>query len=339
MIEANQQSGLYFLMNGKGNTELTSLLNPGQQRYPAMMSGVAQQQGNTPFSAELVLLTRQTFAENQTDLIIRGVTPAAFAMTNPRNGQHYISIIRGKMFTAGRREILIGAELLRRYPQLQPGHALKIHGAQWQITGVFTSGGSVRESEILADRDMLRNDFGLGNIVNVVVFYGTADATLTQLNDELQGIEQGTLSISDSRAHYASHGQDLLKLSGIFAGAFAATGGIMVLSGVAVLIESLLVNVSTDIRALRLMGFGRPLFLAFSVPIMLCSLAGTIIGVVLYRVFANKLTFSTLAGPAEMVFHASLTFTIVLSALAYCLFIALLGCVMNYRRVLMTPRA
>lgn len=334
VIDANQQPGLYFLMNGKGNTELTSLLNSGQQRYPSNMSGVAQQQGRAQFSPELVLLSRQTFDKTQSDFIVRGVTPSAFSMKDPRSGLPYAVIRQGKDFSPGKRELLIGAELIHRYPQLRPGYSLKIHGTQWQIIGTFTSGGSVRESEIWADREMLRTEFGVGSTVNVVAFFSVPGITLNQLNDELGQIEKGPLSISDSQTHYASHGQDLASLLAIFGSTFAIIGGVIVLSGVAVLVESLLVNVTAELRALRLIGYGQVLFFAFTAPILLCSLIGGLAGTGLYGLVAMRLTFSTMAGPSEMVFHASLNLSIILFALAYCMFIALFACLINYRRVM-----
>lgn len=331
----SQEPGMFFMMRSQSDSELASIITPVQVHYLSQLPQMAAgESGKASYSPELTMLVRQQIADKKIDFILRGVTPQAFLMRNLVSQQPYIRLVKGRAFTPGKREAIVGAALARRYPQLAAGKQIKVKGAVWTITGEFVSGGSMRESELWTDREILRTDYGLGNVYSVVAFSAAANVRSDTLNQQLQQIEKGTLTVTDAARHYAGQSSGLLGIIAMFGVVFGIMGGLMVFAGVAVLAESLLVNQAVEFRTIRLMGFGRILFAAFALPFLACSLVGSALGALICQLAGQQMTFSTLAGPAEVVFSAVQTPTIALLAAGYCILIALAACAVNYSRVL-----
>ncbi|WP_414440168.1 hypothetical protein [Burkholderia sp. 22PA0106] len=265
--------------------------------------------------------------------MVRGVTASAFEMCNAQGGRRYATLVDGRMFKAGARELLVGAALARRYPEFAPGKSVTIHGISWAITGSFQSNGSIRESEFWTGLDTLRTDYGLGESYSVVAFTGTPQADVGAFNDALAAIEKGKLRVTDAATHYAGKGQDLVSLIGLFGVAFSALAGVVVLIGVAALAESLLVNLATELRTLRLIGFGRVLFAAFAGPFALLGIAGGLLGALACWLGTSALSFSTFSSAHEIVFRPVLTLPIAGLALLYGTVLALAAAGVNYRRI------
>jgi putative ABC transport system permease protein len=67
-------------------------------------------------------------------------------------------LVSGKMFVTGVRQLIIGQAIARRMPELTVGKTITLGGAQWKISGIFSDGNSVFESELWADIGMVQSD-------------------------------------------------------------------------------------------------------------------------------------------------------------------------------------
>jgi ABC-type lipoprotein release transport system permease subunit len=85
----------------------------------------------------------------ETNVTLRGVESSAFRL-RPR-----IEIVDGRRFEPGRGEIIVGANLPGRYPSLRLGNRLQLGRTEFEVVGVFDSGGSSYSAEIWGDvRDL-----------------------------------------------------------------------------------------------------------------------------------------------------------------------------------------
>jgi putative ABC transport system permease protein len=101
----------------------------------------------TPFNAAIKRPANQFYPAT-----LRGVRDIA------RRVHQNVRLSEGRWPAPGREEMVIGAKLLARFPELNPGATFRYGRRNWTIVGVLTDRGSVRESEFCADLDVLEQD-------------------------------------------------------------------------------------------------------------------------------------------------------------------------------------
>ncbi|CRM31097.1 MacB-like periplasmic core domain protein [Pseudomonas sp. 24 E 13] len=320
-LDASSQPGWYFMINAHANTELMSQVTRAQALNLEQLhdADVAHVRG---YSAELAMLTRQKADGRDKELIVRGVTDGAFSLVNPLSGANYARIIEGRRFQPDKNEVIVGASLRNHYPDFAVGHSILLKGQPWKIVGVFTSGGSVRESEFWSDLVHLRTDYGLAPVYSVIAF-GGPPASAARYNATLADLEKDTLTIRDSREHYAGQAQDLIDLVMYFGLAFAVLVGIVAATGVAALIESLLMDNADDLRVLALIGFGRERLIAHLALIGLLGFAGGVLGLFICLLLFSGMTFTTYSQSRELAFSISINREVISASLAYCVLLGM----------------
>jgi len=316
-LDASSQPGWYFMINAHANTELMSQVTRAQALNLEQL-----RDADTPharaYSAELAVLTRQKVEGRDKELIVRGVTDAAFTLLNPVSGADYVQVIEGRRFEPDKNEVIVGVSLREHYPDFAIGNTILLKGQPWKIVGVFASGGSVRESEFWSDLVHLRTDYGLAPVYSVIAFAGPPGSA-ARYNATLAGLEKETLTIRDSREHYAGQAQDLIDLVMYFGLAFAVLVGIVAATGVAALIESLLMDSADDLRVLALIGFGRERLVAHIALIGLLGLAGGVLGLFFCLLLFSGMTFTTYSQSRELAFSISINRDVIGASLAYCI--------------------
>lgn len=80
---------------------------------------------------------------------IRGVSERAFAVRDS------IQISAGRSFKPGAFEVIVGDRIRKRVKNLNLGDKAHILGQNWEVVGIFSSGGAAFESEIWGDYDMV----------------------------------------------------------------------------------------------------------------------------------------------------------------------------------------
>src|SRR5258708_9738831 len=83
---------------------------------------------------------------------LRGVRPVAYQVHSS------IKLSAGRLPNAGQPELIIGARLAAKFPELTRGRRIQLGRSNWTVVGVFSDGGSTRESEGWGDLDALQQD-------------------------------------------------------------------------------------------------------------------------------------------------------------------------------------
>ncbi|WP_082928924.1 ABC transporter permease [Rhizobium aegyptiacum] len=318
------------ILGGGTNQETGSEVPAEAIRSLVAMSGdtgVARDGAGLPvLSRETVVPVdvRQSEGVEQT-LSLRGMDPAGPGL---RKGTR---LVRGRMFSQGAREIVVGARIADSFPGFAVGDTIRFGALDWRIVGHFSSGGNAFESEIWADLEAVQAAFDRQGQVQSLRMRlnsgGDRPRALAALRDRLSALPGTPLvavSEIDLYAGQAERTESLIRLFGWPVALLMAVGAA---AGALNTMMSSVSDRSIEIATLRLLGFARlPAFTATWVEAVLLSVAGAGLGV-----FASRLVFdgwqaSTMgANNTRMAFQLDVTPDVVFTAGLLGLAIGILG--------------
>ena len=265
------------------NLEYSSIPMRTSDLVPASVAGIAERYGKKYVSPELYLGTQVSVGQREPSMgLVRGVTRSAVLV------RRSLDLFEGAWPGPG--QVMIGrlaaAKLGATAEEMAVGQSLQLEGRRWQISGIFSAGGSAFESEIWCRLDglqqaMKRQDLSL---VAVTLAPGGDFADLALFCKERLDLELQTMQ---ETAYYASLQKDygpvrslawlvvlLLAGAGIFAGMNTMYGSV--------------VGRTSELATLQTIGFVRR---AVAVSLiqegLLLSAAASLLAAVLALVFVN----------------------------------------------------
>jgi putative ABC transport system permease protein len=141
--ESGDPRNVIVLRDG-AHSETESYFPMERHREMAALPGIeTDAQGNPLASGEVLILqilTREDGSESNVSL--RGVEPAAFGV-RPK-----IRIVEGRNFEPGKGEVIVGAQLAKRFPELQLGREVLFGRIRFRVVGLFDAGGGSFASEV-----------------------------------------------------------------------------------------------------------------------------------------------------------------------------------------------
>jgi len=306
------------------NSELNSVVSRDQLSIMATGPGVRVRDGRTSISGELLVIVDGVKRSTGTNanMPFRGLGPEGLAL---RPGAR---IVKGRMFTPGTNEIVVGAGLLREFAGFEFGKTIRLRGTTWQVVGVFEAPGTVFESELWADIAVTQSLFDRPNVYQTMRIQLTSPAALpaykrwAETDARLNSLE--ILSEREYFARQASQSSGVFMIVGLVLGVMMAIGA---LAGALNTMYSSVAARATEIATLRIIGFsGWAAFFGTMVEALALSALGGILGVALAFVAFNGRTTSTLgAGFTQLVFQFQLSPPIVAAAIVTALAIGLIG--------------
>ncbi|MBX5219969.1 ABC transporter permease [Rhizobium sp. NLR8a] len=318
------------ILGGGTNQETGSEVPAEAIRSLAAMSadtGIARDgAGGLALSRETVVPVdvRQGEGVEQT-LSLRGMDPAGPGL------RERARLSRGRLFSPGAREIVVGARVADAFPGFAVGETIRLGALDWRIIGHFTSGGSAFESEIWADLEAVQSAFDRqGQVQSLRVRLdggGDPARALAALRDRLPALPGMPLMAVSEADLYAGQAERTESLIRLFGWPIALLMAIGAAAGALNTMMSSVSDRSVETATLRLLGFARlPAFAATWVEAVLLSVAGAGLGV-----FASKLGFdgwqaSTMgANNTRMAFQLDVTLDVVFTAGLLGLAIGILG--------------
>jgi hypothetical protein len=148
---------LHVLVLRKGSTsEVVSNFERKNFQDLKFKPGIAVGRDGQPLAAiELATVISLASVDNPdgSNVTIRGVQPAGIEM---RKG---LRIARGRWFTPGRREVVVGSAIAKRYPDAQLGKKLSFARGEWDVVGVMDANRGMPDSEIWGDLNQISADY------------------------------------------------------------------------------------------------------------------------------------------------------------------------------------
>jgi putative ABC transport system permease protein len=246
--------------------------------------------GRALFSPELVVVANMR-RKDGTDInvTVRGVGQMAFTV---RTG---IAVTEGRNFHPGLDEVIVGRKIFERIEGMEIGRSFKLQRRDWKIAGVFDANGSMFESEIWGDVEVVGPAFNRGGYHSVTLRMRDA-SMIDALNSELEHDPRMQVNAVQERQYYEDQ-------SGVVSGQLlglavfvAVVMGIGAVFGAMNTMYALVAARTREIGTLRALGFSKiSILTAFVVESTFLAIVGGALGCLL-ALPANGMTAAAMGG-------------------------------------------
>jgi putative ABC transport system permease protein len=312
-----------IILRGGSDAELNSNLTRTDIATISNAPGLAKDAaGKALLSSELVTVVNVPKIDTGTDanVTMRGV---GLKLTEVRPE---LKIVSGKMFRPAVRELIAGVGAAKLFRGLTVGSVLRLRNTDWTVTGIFSTNGDVRESELLADVDTVASSIERTGYSSAVGLLSSA-AAFGAFKDSLTSDPTLTVDVQRERDYYAKQSAGLTKTINIVGTTVAVIMAIGAMFGALNTMYSAVAARGLEIATLRAIGFGAfPVLFGVIIESLLLSLLGGVIGASLAWLFFNGHTVSTLgAAFAQVVFQLTVTRALIVTGIIWACIIGLLG--------------
>ncbi len=270
---------LHVLVTRKGsNSELASNFARSVFNDMRFKAGIARGKDGEPMaSLEMVSVINLPSVESPDgmNVSLRGLTPLGIAMRED------MKIKAGRWFTPGRREVVVGDSIARRYPDAQLGKKLSFGRGEWEIVGVFESPQMARNSEILTDLNQAAGDFERSEVLSSALVRANDEVALQALINDLNYDQRLNVEARTEKAYYAEQtaSGDLIRYLGTFVAVIMGIGSCFAAMNT---MYAAVARRSKEIGTLRVLGFSRSSILgSFFFESVCLALIGGLLGVLL----------------------------------------------------------
>ncbi len=278
---ALQSSGnpLNVLVLRKGSTaELTSNLNRQAFQDIKFKPGIARGKTGEPLaSLEMVTVINlaSVDAPDGNNVNLRGVSPAGIELRDD------LKIDSGRWFEAGKREVVAGKSIARRFPAARLGQKLHFGRGDWEVVGVMSAGQSATNSEIFADLNQVSSDFQRSEVLSSALLRATDPIAADALVKNIGGDQRLNVTAEPEEAYYASQTKSgaPIQFIGIFVSVIMAVGSSFAAMNT---MYAAVARRAREIGTLRVLGFSRgSILLSFFAESILLSALGGLLGCLL----------------------------------------------------------
>jgi len=280
-----------IVVRSGSDTEMTSLLTRDDTNVISQAPGVARNSNGPIASPELFVVVdvpkRSTGTEANVPL--RGVSPQAFAVRGK------IKIVQGRMFETGKNEVIVGEGAEHEFAGLEVGSVKKWGRSEWKVVGVFSTGGTVSDSEIWCDEGVLRPFYQRGNTYQSVHVRLTSPTAFTAFKDALTSDPRLNVKVARESAYYADQSRILVN---VITGLGTLIAALMAVGAVFGALNTMYTAVAArtrEIATLRALGFrGTPVVISVLAESLLLAVSGGLLGGLLAYLIFNGYQTATL---------------------------------------------
>lgn len=222
-----------------------------------------------------VVLAKPRLNGTETHMPIRGVGPDA-----PRVRDEF-RIVEGRMFEAGRAEVVTGVGLVGRMQNVGIGETLRLGQQDFTVVGHFEAGGGAFESEVWGDAETLMPVFR-GPVYQSVTLRLADPAGFETARARIEGDPRLQVQVKRESEFYAEQSEMLstvLQFIAVFVTSIMAVGAVF---GAINTMDAMVAARGREIALLQTLGF-RPgsVLSSFMIEAILLALAGGVLGCLL----------------------------------------------------------
>ena len=321
-----QASGnpLNVLVMRKGtNAELSSSVTPANFQDIKFKPGIAlSKSGQQLASLEMVTVINlaSVDAPDGMNVTLRGITPVGLEL---RDNLHLVS---GRWFDPGRREVVVGESIEKRFPDARVGQKLHFGRGDWDVVGIMSVGRGATNSEIYGDLNQVSADFQRPDALSSALLRATDAVAAKSLANDIQADRRLNMDALSELAYYQAQTTSgiVIESLGIFVSIIMGVGSSFAAMNT---MYAAVARRAQEIGTLRVLGFSRgSILFSFLVESVLLAALGGLLGCLLVLPLnglttgiGNFITFS------EIDFNFRVTAQIMVAGVAFAMFLGAVG--------------
>ncbi len=315
---------LQVLVLRKGSTsELVSTVSRNAFQEMKFKAGVARGRSGDPMaSSETISVINLPSVDNPegSNVTVRGVAPMGLEM------REQVRLAGGRWFEPGKREIVVGKSIAKRFPAASLGGRLQFGRGQWDVVGIMDAGRSSVNSEIFADVNQIGADFERSEVFSSVLMRATDEVAAAALVNDLSNDQRFNVAAQPEKEYYEAQTRSglLVQYLGFFICTIMAVG-----SGFAAAntMYAAVARRSREIGTLRVLGFSQgSILLSFLIEGLLLSVVGGLVGVLLVLPLNGLTTgISNFTTFSEVAFDFRVTPQIMLAGIGFGMLLGVAG--------------
>lgn len=304
-------------------SELNSTLSRETVSIMADAPGIVRGADGQPvYSAELYVIVdgRKKTTGSKVNVPLRGISQAGFDIRDN------VEIVAGRRFEPGRNELLVGQGVLEEFDGFDLGARPTFGKTQWEVVGVFSTGGSAFESELWADAPTVQDLFRRGSSYQTMRVELAEPGNVEPLRQYVEADPRLLLDVETEADYFASQGRALRGIVWFGWGLSI----VMALGALAGALNTMYTSVaarSSEIATLRAIGFSNVSAFAGTLAesVVLAAIGG-VVGALVSWLFLDGLTTATLgASFTQVVFSFDLTPAVFKNGILLAVVIGLVG--------------
>ena len=322
-IEGTGAEDVAIVTRSGSRSELNSNMTRDTVNIVATATGIAKNAAGDPiYSPELFVVVDGIKKTSQTEANIpmRGIDPSGFDL------RENVTIVEGRMFQPGNNEIIVGQGVLREFSGFELGTSVRFGKTNWDVVGVFSTGGTAFESELWADTRTVQTQFQRGSSFQTMRIRLSETGDISGLQDLIENDPRLVLDVETEADYFAEQASALNTTLNI--GWTIAI--VMSLGALAGALNTMYASVSSramEIATLRAIGFSNiSAFIGTLVESVVLSLIGGVVGTMLAFSFVDGLSSSTMGSNfTQVVFAFELTPALFQNGIMLALVIGIIG--------------
>lgn len=254
------------------------------------------------------------------NVVARGVSPQAFTV------RKNVKIVAGRAPEPGRREVVIGKTIVKRFSNCNVGDTIEFAGQPWAVVGHFTAGGSSFESEIWGENEQFMPAFR-GEVFQSVTFRMRDAESFDAIKKSLDDDPRLQITAHRETDFYAKQSvmlASVLRALGIFVTAVMSIGAVF---GAVNTMYAAVASRAPEIAVLKTFGF-RPgsVLTSFMIESVLLALIGGVLGCLIALPINGIVTSTTNWSTfSEVAFSFRVTPGILMAGMIFALLMGLIG--------------
>ena len=323
-MEGSGQEDVALVLRSGSTAELNSRFNDEQADVIRYAPGIARDAAGEPqVSSELFWIVNAVGKSSggEANIALRGIQPPGYALRKDYR------LAEGREFTPGRFELIAGRGARNQFVGLEPGQTIRFGKTEWLVTGVFETGGSVFESELWCDVNVLQSAYQLDNSFQVVRARVDGLDGRARLEEALAGDQRLAVDVWSEKQFYSEQAENntaLIRWIGIPISVLMAIGAVFAA------LNAMYASVAArarELATLRALGFGSfPTALATLLESVALAFLGGVLGCAIAWLALNGFQASTLAASfSQVVFNFAVTPDLLAQGITAALAVGLVG--------------
>jgi putative ABC transport system permease protein len=314
---------LHVMVMRKGSTsELVSNFVRAQFQDLKFKQGIATGRDGQPLaSLEIVSVLNLANVDNPNgvNVLVRGISPAGIEM---RRGT---KLVAGRWFDTGRKELVAGASVAKRFPEARLGGKLHIGRGDWDVVGVVDSGRGAQDSEIWGDVNQVGAGLERVEALSSALVQANDEVTAKALVNDIENDQRlGMMAVSEKEYYGQQTSQGApIEFVGIFVAIIMAVGSSFAAMNT---MYAAVARRSREIGTLRVLGFSQgSILVSFFLESVLLAGLGGLLGCLLVMPLNGLTTAVGSNNFSELAFDFRVTPNAMLAGIAFAVAMGTVG--------------